>query len=328
MLTIALSPYHLTSREPPALAALLLADRVVTLLPAPHTGTSRADVAGAVERSPRYLRFMESWRWSMPLWRAGVIASSFDGCELSAELHELYRLVDTDDSLAPLRSLLRRGSGADPDEFLDHLAADILKGGPDPAISIPVAAALDRFAARHALPVARSAGNSIAQKAESRLGRRLYAGALPVLLQASALRLLQIREKLQRRLAPLRDAIGAPHGAPAKGAPAPGAFAAAAKEFTSAFEALPESLIGGDDEEGRRIVRGYVSITAMLLPSDVVLRSSLVAARALGARIPAARTSGPAGAPLGDQGGEPLIVLVVKPMSVRPTPQHADKPES
>ena len=41
MMRIVISPYHLTTREAPAMAALLLADEVATLLPAgPRGGRS------------------------------------------------------------------------------------------------------------------------------------------------------------------------------------------------------------------------------------------------------------------------------------------------
>ena len=45
---IAVSPYHMTTREPAAMAALLLASRVVTILPTPEVGMSATDRTGPV----------------------------------------------------------------------------------------------------------------------------------------------------------------------------------------------------------------------------------------------------------------------------------------
>jgi hypothetical protein len=63
LMLVAVSPYHLTTREPAAIAALLLADRVVTLLPGPD----RRGAELAAERLPHYLDFVLTWEWSVPL---------------------------------------------------------------------------------------------------------------------------------------------------------------------------------------------------------------------------------------------------------------------
>ncbi|QKK09619.1 MAG: hypothetical protein HND58_16560 [Planctomycetota bacterium] len=70
----AISPYHLTTREPPAMAALLLAERSVTFMPSPR-GT-REEIEQAAAESPEYVRFMETWAWSMPLWKDGLLGSA------------------------------------------------------------------------------------------------------------------------------------------------------------------------------------------------------------------------------------------------------------
>ena len=81
------------------MAALVLADRVVTLVPQPAAGVSRADVRAAVRNSPRYLRLMESWRWSSPLWNCGLISSGVDDEECSGELAGVYESIASEDAL-------------------------------------------------------------------------------------------------------------------------------------------------------------------------------------------------------------------------------------
>jgi hypothetical protein len=327
-LTMVVSPYHLTTRELPAMCALLLADQVVTLMPVPQAGTSREDIAEAVERSPRYLRFMESWRWTIPLWQAGVVASSYRGDEVSCELAGLHHRLSVEEELAPLRSLMQKQCGATPEELLDAVSADILKGGPDPGINIPIAAAIDAFAVRHGLPVARSAATSIAQRAEARLGRRLFTFAAPVVLRASGARMMELRARLLPELGALRERLGSAlrgacerNGEVGASACAPAPLGEAARALGRAFDAAGP-LISGDDDEGRRVMHGYASITAAAVPEDVVLRSSLAAVRAVGrAEAGAAAPPIPVGAAQGPATGvspRRLTVLVMKEMTVRP----------
>src|SRR5205807_856001 len=107
MLTLALNPYHLATREAPAMLALTLGDRVITLLPQPEQGATRAAVRAAVDECPHYLRLMESWRWSSPLWDAGVVTAGVNGERASAELAGVYRSIAQEESLTMLRPLTR-----------------------------------------------------------------------------------------------------------------------------------------------------------------------------------------------------------------------------
>jgi hypothetical protein len=320
-LVIAVSPYHLTTREAPALAALQLADSVVTLLPAPASGRSREDVARAVKKSPRYLRLLDSWRWTMPLWHEGVIDSAHDESEVSAELVASYERIGAEDEYAGLRPLTKHAATAKPDQFLDLLSADILKGGPDPGLNIPVSAALDGFASRHGIVVARAAATSVAQRAEARLGQRAFAVAAPVLMHASARLILRVREELDGELGALRAALVAACREATSDAKLDDAaqerLSRAAKAYTNAFEALRARLEGRDDDEGVRIVTGYVSIAGMVLPSDVAMRSGLAAARSMNMRGMGAAARNGAGKQSHVE-PERLVVLIIKPLNARP----------
>src|SRR5262245_34364923 len=150
------------------MAALLLADTVVTQLPSPaglvrdRAGrpdeAGRAVVAEAVERSPWFLRLMESWRWTMPMWRSGLIASGRAGEDTGADTPAVleHLLAQADTGLSPLRALIPPGLFDDADDYLDRLCADVIKGGVDPGIGMLVGAGLDRFAARHGLVAVRA----------------------------------------------------------------------------------------------------------------------------------------------------------------------------
>ena len=145
---LALNPYHLTSREPALMAALVLGEQVVTLLPVPHTGLAREDVALAMRQSPSYSRLLDSWRWSIPLWLESVVVSLHDGADAMDQVRAASRRVAVEDGWAALKPFMHHKifESGPPIEFLDRLSADLLKGGPDPGFSLPVASGLDAFA--------------------------------------------------------------------------------------------------------------------------------------------------------------------------------------
>ncbi len=278
---VAVSPYHLTTREPAAIAALLLAERVVTLIP----GSDRRSAEQAAARSPHYLDFVMSWEWSVPLWEEGLITGAIDGHEASRDVRAAYAKIHAEECYSPLRSLMRPELLDAEDEYLDAIARDLLKGGPDPAISVPLAAGMDQFAIRCGASVARSHPTSVVQVAESKLGSRAFAFAAPVLLQAGAESLLMARELLEPELTELRLAIGAMTNPAlrtnghANIEPAERLEAAASK-YARAFDRQREDLLATEGDE-LRVVDGVVAITGLVLPGDAVFTSSLAALGAM-----------------------------------------------
>lgn len=291
---IAVSPYHLTTREPPATAWLLLASRVFTLAPGPRrAGASARDAAmDAASRAPTYAAMMSAWEWSMPLWRTGVLQSSLDQDDASLDVHAINQRIAHDPAYLCLRTLMRAELLDDDTAYLEALARDLLKGGPDPALSLPLVAAIDRFASRHDMAVARAHPVSIAQRAELGLGEAGTALALPVLVQATAPRIIHARQVLEHPLAALRhalkDAIEHPD------APA---LRDAASAYHNAFESRLNDVLDGAKDDEVRAVPGVVVLTPMTLPPNAVLASSVVAVETLaGGKNPraAASAAGPA----------------------------------
>ncbi|MBX3359368.1 MAG: hypothetical protein KF745_13195 [Phycisphaeraceae bacterium] len=324
-LTIAISPYHLTTREEPAMAALLLADRAVTLLPVPEgfvggmEGPGRGQIREAVEHSPRFLRLMESWRWTMPLWRAGVLASTVGVEDTADEPREVWDELSGDERWGPVRALIRPTLFENPELHLDMLCGDLLKGGPDPGIGLLLTAGLDRFAARHGAIVARAGFEtgcgSVTQRAEALMARRRAAVAVPVLLRASGAMVLRARRVLAGELAALRGAIAAGVAGD------PGAVAGladAAAEYARAFERVRAQFIG-DDDDGERVLDGFVSLSLVHLPLEAAVRSCLTAARALAGRQRGAALEA---GPTGEERGEGFLAMVVRKMNIRPEPPH------
>lgn len=297
--------------------ALTLGSSVVTLLPKPAAGASRESVREAVDQAPRYLRLMESWRWSGPLWDADVISSVIDDDDSAAELARVYESIRNQDELSSLRPLTRSAEekAAKPFRALDALADDLLRGGPDPGINIPITAALDRFALRHRLCVVRATTASIAQRAEARLGKRVCAFSLPMLIRAGGGRILRLRSELAGPLERLRSAlVEAGAAAVASDGCAPASVieetGAACAEFAKAFGEWAPDNARGDDENDQRVTAGYLGVSVVVMPADAALRSSRAAVRAIGV---GGADEGPTG-PCPDR----LFALVVREMNVRP----------
>lgn len=305
----AVSPYHLTTREPPALAALLLARACLTYLPAPVGGRSPDALRDSLRRSASYRALLDGWAWCEALWREGVISAVHDGQAVDDDIRRLAHALADGDTLAPL---MHAGLFDDPARALDAVARDLLRAGADPAISIPVLAGLDAFAARHALVAMRPAPTSVAQRAEARLARRVFAVALPILTQADGETILEARRVLGEPLADLRDALAAlvlDAADPARDAEALAArhrdrLADAARLYADAFERHVESLVRSAGPEQVRVRHATATLTGVLLPADAVQRSSAAALATLAGASPVRNPAS----------SDRLVALVVKPL--------------
>lgn len=310
---IAVSPYHLTTREPAAMAALLLGDHVITMIPTPFSGAGPDSLGRAVDRVPAYLDMMNSWGWCRELWMRGVVRAEVDGEDAVDDVRTSCRRISGEADLAPLRAFMHDDLFSDEEAYLRAVSRDILRGGPDPAVCVPVSAGLDRFAARHGLIVARSEPVSVAQRAEDDFAIRLGAVAVPMMLQAGGDALERARDILQGPLDSLRDAIDAvAHG----DSDQPGgesehrvALRDAAKTYADEFTRRRDHLRGEDHET--QIIEGLVSLTFVRMPSDAVIRASLSAARAM-LRRPAATAATTLPAVYDDVESLPVTAMIVR----------------
>ncbi len=297
-MNLIVSPYHLTTGEVPAMAALLLAEQVVTVMPTGPGGRTQAESLAAA--APRYARLIESWGWSVPLWNAGVLVPGVGDDHPGRDIQAAHAEIFASDAWASLRTVLEERQHESPQGYLEALAHDLLRGGPDPAFCVPVAAGLDRFASRHGAAVLRSAPVSVAQKLEMRAVRPLASVAMPVILQGRGERILDAREVLADELAELRDALGrsafqadslgrsalrADSSAQGRSAhradsSASNQLRAAASRYRSAFESS-RFAFDEDDESEPRVITGEVSLRVVEMSSDAALESSNQATRSL-----------------------------------------------
>ncbi len=264
-----------------------LADRVTTLLLAPIA--DRVGVAvnpetfrRAFARNDLYRRYLDSWEWARPLFDEGIVGSVLGEDDPVDDVLGVCNRIASDASFDALTRFMRPGMFEDDRAYLRAASADILKAGPDPGVSIPIAAGLDAFAAARGLIVARSAPASVAQKAESRLGRRVFRMTIPAMLQGSADRLLLTRVLLDGAR---RDLLAAIAGAFEAGTDPRPAAARYAARFENEREDICTPPAPHEDDEVRVII-GEVSIEGVTLPVDAVLTSSVSAAGGRAAPTP------------------------------------------
>ena len=310
------------------MADLLLAERAVTFMPSPRG--SREEIEQAAAESPEYVRFMETWAWSMPLWKDGLLGSALDdGDDALGDLHTAWTQLAGDERYASLRPLARTSLFECQTEFLDVISRDLLRGGPDPGVSLPMAAGIDRFAARRGLMVMRSAPLSVAQKAEQKLGRRVFAFAAPMFAQASAERILRAREILCEEIDELTLAMGELNELVIQGSEpgderdAVARIELAARAYADAFVSVADFIASGERDE-LHVIDRMATFTAVSLPVDAVLRSGVSAMRSLsrqrgGARRSEAQAAATQTLPvLADTlGSKRVLSLVVKPLGER-----------
>ncbi|CAG0988623.1 hypothetical protein PHYC_02164 [Phycisphaerales bacterium] len=303
------------------MVAILLARRVVTLLPAPGNGDAQTAHQTA-ERVPVYGELARTWAWAAGLFEAGVVGSDLEGDSPGGDLGRVCEAIRKDERYSPLRAFVREADYESQRAYLEALSRDILKAGPDPGLSVPVVAALDRFAARCGAVVARPTPVSVAQRAELRLGREAFGFAMPVLLQADAGRIVRVREVLARELDELRDAIEGQPGAIREGGAVSGAavqrIGRAAAGLAAAFESRREEWSEGAKDDEVRVVESVATVTGVVLPANAVLQSGVTAMNALCGVSAWARSEGEALPAVFDPvEGRFVLTLMVKVMGKR-----------
>lgn len=291
-LSMVLSPYELSTRSGAAMAAFLLADGpgaggITTLLPGPFGDATPARAREAAAATPQYQRLIDAWRWTGPLWRSSLLRPGDGDASPLDEARLLCRRVEADPELEPLRSLLSAELLADEAAYLEAVSRDLLRGGGDPAISVPVEAGMAMYAARRGVPFVRaqSAGATRRVSATATSAPRLRV-TMQVPTRGEGDELLVIREAMASSLAPVRGALRTALASMVEGVP----DRAAADDAARAADAFACEF-GGAISRGGALSRGgldatllqpaMVTITASRGPADADLRSAARALRTL-----------------------------------------------
>lgn len=213
-----LSPYELDGQSLGARVGLLLGQPASTLLPTPTLGTSDQAIEDAIEHSPGYLKLMERWRWSSPLWNAGILVRGLEPQGPLPWIRAAARDFDRDRTLATLTqrasppgtpgpSPTATDTFDDDGVYLQALSEDLRKGGVRPAVVLAVTAGLEAYSAATGATLVRTAAQSTAGKHEDRSSRRIARAVLRMPTPEKADEILETREELAPELDAVRSVI-------------------------------------------------------------------------------------------------------------------------
>jgi hypothetical protein len=208
MFVVVVSPYELVARSDSAEAALLIADAVVTLLPAPLEGSDQHLLQEAATDAPGFGRLIRALAWTGPLWRAGVLLPTWEGAAPLGQVQAAAREMAA--SKGALAELIGASAFEDTHAYLQAISRDLLAGGRDPGVAVPVASGLERFAAMHGLPLVRGEGKSLSARIESRGLKPEAQVTTAAVVGASAELLIQLRDQWGAELSALRNALTTP----------------------------------------------------------------------------------------------------------------------
>ncbi len=282
MLTAVVSPYDVSARSVACFGAVLLCDRVVTLLPAPHEGTDPEAIRSAVEESPRFLEFMESWRWSRALWQAGLISTTDGAATLLEDIEAVCERIEHDDTFAPLHGLVHAAVLEETRSYLNVLCRDLMTGGGDPRTSVPVSAAAERFAARRRALLFRPEITSLAGRIETTSIQPVCAFSMPILAAASGEHCINLRRLLTEQLTAVQEGFEQVlENPPGRRAGVPEAMREPLREYDACFHEYYDELVGSRGEDEFRARAIHASFNVGMLPADSTLRAAAKAAHVL-----------------------------------------------
>lgn len=329
----AVSPYEVGPAGLGVAAALQVAEGCVTAIPAAMAEVRAVGLARAVEESPETARLVESWAWAGPLWSRGVLGAVWDepseaegGGSLESDVTALTGEIARRSDLPGLARVVggRRAveTGGGPITAVAPagvLARDVLLGGADPGVTVPMAAGLERFAARWGL-VRWLADDpaSVAGKLERRLTRRLASVTLPIVVDGDAGLILEVREACAEGFGAVRAGLAEAAAMDAAGASAVDLSAFGREALDPASSAAEESFRAEEASLNDRAAGGRAAMVRLELAAcepDSALRAAEAAARRMGAG-PGAGTRAGATRPPRDQaaalGGRGSLAVFVK----------------
>lgn len=317
-----ISPYDVSARSAAAVSACWLGERVVTLLPGPVGDLPREPGALARAGSPAFSRLTESWEWSSALWRAGVLTPGMDGETVSETVRSTARSIGGDASSGKLGPLMQRAQSASDAAWFDSVCRDLILGGFNPAVSVPLSSAVERFAAGHGLTLMRVPATSLAGKLEAAGGRVVFRVSLMTVLEADASDLLKLRASMGESLARLRaalvDLLNAAKGGSEQRAlaAAVGEFERVRTEYERVLSARAEELRRAPGFSGQRLKLGQVTLSGGVTAAGTVLSAADRAARIVNEGGERGMASGGA-VQDGALSGPVLTFLTVKAVALR-----------
>ncbi|MBL8747330.1 MAG: hypothetical protein JNK58_13375 [Phycisphaerae bacterium] len=207
---VLLSPYEIGSASPAAAAAMLLARDdagVLAVQPSPFESGGGERARELSMEAPSFGRLIEAQRWAGPLWRGGLIRAAETGRALAEMIETSRAELRADPSLSPVRNVIANREPENEASFIESLSRDLLRGGSDPAVSLPLVSVTERLAARAeaALVCGEAAGMIWKPRVGSGAGLSF---SIPVPIGANGAALLEWRDALAKPLSVLRESLG------------------------------------------------------------------------------------------------------------------------
>jgi hypothetical protein len=256
---LALSPYEIGGCSVAAATAVVLAGGgggVLTLKPSPFEAESAAGVREIVATAPSFARLLESWRWTGPLWREGVLEAALEGRALAGALGRMVARMRADVDVKGLSALVHEAAIGDESGFLEAISRDVLRGGADPSVCLPIIALMEEVAAARGAALVCGESSGMLWRAKGG-DESVGTASFPVAVGMDGESLLGFRERLAREHETLGDVLGARLLGEAGGeARLDRAVRALERSFAEAWAACGR-------EGGMRAVRVVVTMTRM-----------------------------------------------------------------
>lgn len=288
----AISPYDLGAGALAAYAGLLVADSAVTLVPSPDAD-SDADPLAAASLAERV---RARWDWSAPLWEDGLLAAEDPTAPSPAAFaaDALDELIARDPA-DHLGRLVRERYADAPGSYFEAVCRDLVRGGGDPAVTVPITVAMERFAAGSGRALITGEHRSVTAEIERRSSRPTVRIAVPTLAAGGGHRLLLVRQRLAGELGALRAALAETAAIEDAGGNADdiadftkSALEPAAAAYHDAFAEARAELFATPTDDDARAEAAMVQLSPQRRPADASLRSADIAASLI-SRRPAQR---------------------------------------
>lgn len=209
MLQLVLSPYETARTSEAACAAAMLgAERggVLVLRPAPPESGGAEAARELASRSPMFSRLLDRWRWAGSLWKTGVFRSAVDGDDLPRAMARAHAEMLADPAFSSARPLLKNAPFEQPNRLIETLSAEILRGGADPAFTLPLLSAVELLAVASESPIVMGDASGAIWKSRT-AAAPAWSFSFPMLIDADSAELLHFREELVEPLDRLRSAL-------------------------------------------------------------------------------------------------------------------------
>lgn len=305
---LTLSPYEIERSSEAACAALLLcADEagVLVMNPGPFEPRGAEAARDLALRAPTFGRLLDRWRWTGAPWRSGLLRSAGTGRALADAIERSRAELHADPALAPLRGLLSHDATDDEARFVEAVSLDLIRGGADPAISLPLVNAAERLAIESESAIA--CGEASGMIWRPRLtGSEALSLSIPIIVGADGEDLMRWRAALDEPLASLRAALHDAMGAIRAGALNGERTSArlAAESYAHAFRRITRDH--APDAGGRPI---ETTITLSASRSGLAVRQ---AAARLARIAPATSKGDPALGPAIRPASRPIVLMRVR----------------